>query len=270
MTLPAKPEPRDVPIGLIDEPENMARLGFDPDKLEELAADIRRRGIVQRLLMFQKGDRYEIVAGHRRFLAGKMAGLAVVPADVYPTKEIALEGIKYAENRFRDDMSAAEEAHFFDSLFRGAAAGDVDTVCQIVGESREYVETRLLLFNGCPEVFDALVQKKIKLGVAIEINRVTDARVRRAILVDAIAHGATVAIVRGQVTEWKRDVERGSAPLPAPGETTPATTYEQPDFFTCYVCGGKEHPGSMIPVNVHQHCKLAILDKLLRGDSAAT
>ena len=50
-----------------------------------------------------------VVAGHRRFLAAQRAGLVVVPADVYPTKAAALEAVKHAENRFREEMSAAEE-----------------------------------------------------------------------------------------------------------------------------------------------------------------
>lgn len=261
--LTVRPEPRDIPIGLIDEPVMPARMSMDDEKLDELCASVRKFGIIQRLILARIGDRCEVIAGHRRLLAAKRIGLAAVPADVYPTKEAALEGIKHAENRFREDLSPAEEAAYFDDLLRTVASGDVDRVCELVGESRTYVEDRLLLFQGCPVVFEALKDRKIKLGVATELNKVTDERFRRAILHDCISNGATVAVARGMVTEWKRDADRGSAPLPPPESALPAGAAPVSNFFTCICCGGTDNVHLMQQVNVHTHCKLAILDKLI-------
>lgn len=263
MTLAIKPEPREIPVGLIDEPELPARMSMNEDKFDELCSSIRKLGILQRLLLAQKGDRYEVIAGHRRFRAAQRVGLAAVPADVYPTKAAALEGVKHAENRFREDLTAAEEAIYFSELLAGAAAGDVDRVCEIVGERRSYVEDRLLLLEGSRVVFDALAEGKIRLGVALELNKVTDERVQRAILHDAMQNGSTVAVIRGMVTEWKRSADLGSAPLPPPEAAAAPGAVPQPSWFTCYVCNGTDNPGAMIPVNVHSHCKLAILDPLM-------
>lgn len=258
-----KPEPRDVPIGLIDPPAMPARVDMDTEKLDELCASVRKFGILQRILLVRKGDRYEVVAGHRRFLAAERLNLAAVPADVYPTNEAAQEGIMHAENRFREDLSPAEEAIKFQEIYDGVAGGDVDRVCEIVGESRSYVEDRLMLFQGCPHVFDALKERKIKLGVAVELNKVTDERVRRAILYDCIANGATVAVARGMVTEWKRSADMGSAPLPPPESSSAPGAVPETSYFTCICCGGTDNVHLMVPVNVHQHCKMAILDRLL-------
>ena len=261
--LAMKSEPRDVPIGLIDAPVNPARMSMDEEKLDELVQSIRKIGIIQRLVLAVVGDRYEVIAGHRRLLAAFRAGLAVVPADVYPTKEAALEGIKHAENRFREEMSAAEEAIYFDELLDGPADGDVDRVCHIVGEKRSYVEDRLLLLHGSRPVFDALAEGKIKIGVAQEINKVDDERVQRAILHDAIHNGYTVAVVRGQVMEWKRGVDRGDAPLPPPESTAAPGPVVQSNYFTCLICGKTTDVVAMQPHNIHSHCKLAILDPML-------
>lgn len=263
MTLAVKPEPREIPIGLIDPPLLPARSSMNEDKFQELCASIRKLGIIQRITLARNGDRYEVVAGHRRYLAAVRVNLAAVPAEVYPSKETALEGIKHAENRFREDLSPAEEAEYFDDLLKGEAGGDVDKVAEIVGESRSYVEDRLLLFQGCPIVFDALKERKIKLGVAAELNKVTDDRVRRAILHDAILNGSTVAVVRGMVTEWKRSADLGSAPLPAPDAPSDRGAVVESNYFKCICCGGSEDVHLMIPVNVHGHCKKAILDKLI-------
>lgn len=260
-----KPDPRDVPVGLIDEPQLMARLGMDPDKLEELTRDVRQRGIIQRLILARIGERYEIIAGHRRLLAAQRAGLAVVPADVYPTKELAHEGMKYAENRFREDMSAAEEANLFHDLLKRDCGGDVEKLCAQVGESFDYVSTRLNLFSGCPRVFDALAEKKIKIGIALELNKVTDDRVRGALLHDAIQGGATVAVVKGWVTDWKRSADLGTAPLAPLGEPSTPSMYPASNPFTCICCGRSDNVHLMIQPHVHQHCKLAILDPLLEA-----
>src|SRR5687767_1561266 len=171
-------------------------MSMDETKLDELVASIRKLGIIQRLALVRNGERFEVVAGHRRYMAAQRLGLAAVPADVYRTKAAALEGIKHAENRFREEMSAAEEAVYFDELLNTSAGGDVDRVCEIVGERRAYVEDRLLLLTGSRAVFDALAEKKIKIGVALELNKVTDERVQRAILHDAVHSGYTVAVVR--------------------------------------------------------------------------
>jgi len=263
VTFAVKPEPREIPIGLIDQPERAARMAMDEEKLAELIASVRKFGILQRILLFRKGDRYEVVAGHRRYLAAVRVNLAAVPADVYPSKETALEGIKHAENRFREDLSPAEEAVYFDEILQGEAGGDVDKVCEIVGESRSYVEDRLLLFSGCPVVFEALKDRKIKLGIAAELNKVTDERARRAMLHDAIVNGSTIAVVRGMVSQWKQSADLGSAPLPAPGEASAPSAVPTSNYFTCVCCNGTDNVHLMVPVNVHQHCKLAILDKLI-------
>ena len=257
------PEPREIPIGMIDPPVLPARMAMDEVKFEELCASVRKFGIIQRLILVRTGERYEVVAGHRRYLAACRVNLVAVPADVYATKDDAQEGIKHAENRFREDLSPAEEAAYFQELYDGIAGGDVDRVCEIVGEKFNYVSDRLLLFQGCPLVFDALKERKIKLGVATEINKVTDERVRRALLHDAILGGATVAVVRGWVTDWKRDADRGSAPLPPPDAPSPAGPSPVSNFFTCICCLGTDNVHLMTQVNVHTHCKLAILDKLV-------
>lgn len=265
MTQSRTAEPREIPIGMIDEPEMAARLGMDPTKLDELVASIRKFGVIQRVVLARCGDRYEVIAGHRRLLASKRAGLVAVPAEVYPTKEAAQEGLKHAENRFREDLSPAEEANLFDEVLKGAAGGDVDKLCEIVGESFDYVSTRLLLFQGCELVFRALAERRIKLGVAIELNKVTDERVRRALLHDATVGGATVAIVRGWVQDWQRSDDLGSAPLPPPDAPSTPGPVPATNYFTCACCGRTDNVHLMQPVNIHTHCKMAIFDPLIEA-----
>jgi ParB family chromosome partitioning protein len=256
-------EPIDVPLGLIIPPELPARSQMDEHKLDELAGNIARNGVIQRLILVRVGDQFEVVAGHRRFLASTRAGLVVVPCDVYPTKESALEAVKHAENRFREDMSAAEEAIYFHELLERDHAGDIEALAAALGEKVSYVDGRLQLVLGAKDVFDALMARQITIGVANELNKIPAEDYRSYYLKHAIKGGSTVAVVSGWVQEWKSMyADRGDVPaVPA----APASVHvSQPlDLHYCEVC--RRSDPAFIPesVPVHTHCKLAVLKPLL-------
>ena len=161
---------RELPLGLLDPPRRPARAGMDKDSLAELARDIRLKGLLVPLIVCKHGERYEIVAGHRRSIACEKAGLVAAMCCVFDTYEAALEGVKFSENRFRADLTAAEEAIWFSELLEADAGGDVDKLCEQLGETRSYVESRLLLFHGDEAVFKALLEGKINLGIAQQLN----------------------------------------------------------------------------------------------------
>lgn len=259
-----KREHREIPIGLLDPPRNPSRVGMDDAALDELADSIRRNGLIQELIVARLGERYEIVAGHRRSICAARAGLVAVECCVYPSYEAALIAVQYAENRFRADLSAGEEALLFSDLYENQCGQDVDQVCALVGERRNYVESRLALFAGDEFVFKALLEGQIKIGVASKLNECTDETYRRYYLDAAVRGGATVAMVTGWIQEWKSIV--GVTPPQSPGvESAPApAAIAETNFFRCAVCRGTEHVHLMRPINVHQHCQLAILDPLLK------
>lgn len=256
---------REIPIGLIDEPELAARQSMDDVKLEELTESIRQRGLLLPLIVAKCAERYEVVAGHRRRISSERAGLVTVPCIVYPTKDAALEGVKYAENRFREEMTAAEEATFFHDLLTRDCGGDVDRLCGQLGEKRSYVEGRLLLFQGDPEVFAALQAGKITIGIAHQLNRCTDELTRRSYLHSAIHGGATVAAVSGWIQQWQAieatTVRSGAA---AVSSTAPAPI-PQDDMFRCIVCRDNCHTHLIKFLPVHDYCNLAVLANMLKA-----
>lgn len=265
-------ESKDIPLGLIDAPRLTSRVQMDEGKLEELARNIQQNGLLEPLIVFPVADRYAVAAGHRRLLASTRAGLVAVPCRVYYSEERALEAAKHAENRFREELTPAEEAVYFDELLERDFGGDVDALAAHLGETRSYVESRVLLFRGGKEVFDALLAGKIGLGVAQELNKCTDDNHRAYLLDIVIRGGATKAVVTGYIQQWQSQQRLTSGtPAPVSGGERLAPVAET-NYFTCYACGGTEHVEAMRPVNIHSHCKLAILDKALeqyqrRGDA---
>lgn len=244
---------------LVDEPRLMSRSRIDDGPLEQLAENIRAVGLLQPLIVGRTGDRYEVVAGHRRRLACTLAGLTKAPCIVYPSCAVALEAIKYAENRHRQDLRPTEEAIWFLELLERDCGGDTDVLAAHLNEKRAYVERRIALVQGDPEVFRAADEGRVVLGVAEQLNRCTDLFHRRYLLDLAIRNGATVAVASGWLEDWKllhapaaRHLVNGQAPdPPAPVPLT--------DAFTCHLCQLKEHPASMRPIQMHDYCVHAVL-----------
>lgn len=256
-------EYREIPLGLIDEPVLPSRGSMSDEGLDELTSDIRAKGLIQPLIVARTGERYEVIAGHRRFIACGRAGLAAVPCAIYPSAAAALEAVKWSENRFREDLNAAEEAIWFAELLERDCAGDVDQLCAQLGAKRSYVEGRLLLIHGDALVFRALQDGRIVIGIAHALNKCSNELMRRYFLDAAIRGGATIALVVGWVQEYERSLgaqlgETGTMASVALTAPMPETNY-----FTCAVCLGTDNVHLMRPLNVHDYCKLAVLDKLL-------
>lgn len=254
---------RDLPVGLLDAPVLDIRTARDAEKLDELKDDILRRGVLFPIIVVPAGERYEVVDGFRRTIAATRAGLVVVPCCVYATKDAASEGIKFAANAYREDMSPAEEALFFYELFQHECHEDVDAVCALVGKKRSYVESRMDLLAGDDQVFAALRERRISIGVAQELNKLPAEDYRRFYLHLAVRDGASIALVSAWVTEWKKlygTPTVAAAPIvPTPAPIVPTGH----DPTRCVVC--RQVDPRFIPelVSVHTHCRLAVLEKLI-------
>jgi len=261
----------DMPIELLDRPALDARLDRDPAELEALSRDIARRGVILPAIAFVKGDRFELVDGTSRWLASKMANKTTMPCFVYPSKAVALEGVKYACNIFRLDMTPAEEAVYFCQLFMHECHKDVDQVCALVNQTRGYVESRLLLAQGDEAIFEAVRRKEIKLGVAALLNTINDETYRHYYLRHAIQDGATVSTVQGWVQQYQIMQGPNNARGDVPSTAAIAIQAAEIDPNKCCICGKNDHGHAIRWVPIHTHCQLAILDPLLtayRGESA--
>lgn len=266
-------EPREfkeLPLSTIDRPQLDARIDRDPQKLEELAHDVAKRGVILPIAVARTGARYEIVDGFSRYLAAERAQLVTIPCVIYPSKDAGLEGVKYAANLFRQDMSPADEAVFFHQLFLTECGEDFERLCALVGRGEAYVDSRLALLNGDPDVFEAVKGGHIKLGVAAELNKITDDGWRRYYLKHAIQGGATVAMVNG----WRTDYERWHNPdtPQAPETPAPAVPVLENSYnpHRCEICGKVDPRYVPEQISVHTHCRVAILEPLLeayRGDN---
>lgn len=262
-----------VDINLIDEPDLAMRETLDSDGLVELAQDIKVNGIIQPLRLHPKdGGRYGIAAGHRRFLAARIADQKLVPAIVKVSSRAEIEAIKIAENSHREEVNPAEEGAYYARLLEELCNGDVDQLCALTRKTRTVVESRLLLLQGDPEVLQAVKNREINLGVASELNQIDDRAARINYLEAARRGGATVRLVR----EWRSQYERLKAiqsGAPPPGEHyAPPPPQPAGSSLSCVICDSNAEPYDLQLVYMHGSCQRLFLTRILpqlRGPSGS-
>ena len=142
----------------IDTNPDQPRKTFDPEKLAELAASIRRHGVVQPILVKKNGTRYTIVAGERRYRAARQAGLKTVPVVVTDADEDAVMEISLIENIQRENLNPIEEAAAIKLLMQQHDLTQ-EEVSERVGKSRPAIANALRLLT-----LSKSVQKLIKDG----------------------------------------------------------------------------------------------------------
>ncbi len=155
-----------VPVTAITPNPMQPRAALDPDVLAELAASIKEHGLIQPLIVTRQGpERYQLIAGERRWQAARLAGLATVPAIVKEaTPQQTLE-LALVENIQRADLNPLEEAAAFRQLVEEFGLTQ-EQVAERVGKSRVAVTNTLRLLRLPAEVKQALADGTIQEGHA--------------------------------------------------------------------------------------------------------
>lgn len=136
------------------------RLSFDEQGLNELAESIRQHGIIQPLVLRKIDDKYEIIAGERRYKASYIAGLTKVPAVIIDLNDNESAEVAIVENIQRKDLSPIEEAKSYKKLLdRGYLTQD--QLASRMGKNQSTVSNKLRLLNLDEKVQDALLNNKI-------------------------------------------------------------------------------------------------------------
>ena len=160
-------------ISMIEPNREQTRKKFDEDALQELSESIKQYGILQPLLVSDKKDYYEIVAGERRWRAAKMAGLKEVPVVVkeFSTQEIV--EISLIENIQREDLNPVEEAMAYKRLIDEFHLKQ-DEIAERVSKSRTAVTNSMRLLKLDSRVQQMMVDEMISAGHARAILAISD------------------------------------------------------------------------------------------------
>lgn len=140
--------------------EDQPRKNFDDDSLEELANSIKADGVIQPIVVRKVGDRYEIIAGERRFRASKLAGLEKVPIVVKNVSDRKARELALVENIQREDLNPIEEAISLKTLMEEYKLTQQE-LSDIVGKSRSYIANNLRLLNLSDYIKDYLIRGEL-------------------------------------------------------------------------------------------------------------
>jgi ParB family chromosome partitioning protein len=153
------------PIEQIRPNRNQPRKQFGQEKLDELAASIREKGIIQPLVVTKKDGYYEIIAGERRWRASQKAGLRELPVVIREVSEDAVMELALIENIQREDLNAIEEAQAYKSLVDYFGISQ-DEVAKRVGKNRTTVTNALRLLKLPEEIQKDVVEERLSMGHA--------------------------------------------------------------------------------------------------------
>ena len=149
-----------IPIDKIIPNRFQPRLTFDDNALQELAQSIKEHGIIQPLVLRNLGDKYEIIAGERRYKASQMAGLKTVPAIISDIDDKKSAEVALVENIQRKNLTSIEEARSYKNILDQGYLTQ-EQLAEKLGISQATVANKLRLLNLADEVQDALLQEKI-------------------------------------------------------------------------------------------------------------
>lgn len=167
------------------------RLTFDEKSLNELASSIKEHGIIQPLVLRRLGDKYEIIAGERRYKAAQLAGLTEVPAIISNIDDNKSAEIALVENVQRRNLNSLEEAKSYKKILDKEGLTQ-DELAKKIGVSQSTIANKLRLLNLTSEAQDALMNDKISERHARSLLSVSDPDKQKALLNKVISERLTV------------------------------------------------------------------------------
>ncbi|MCF2514975.1 ParB/RepB/Spo0J family partition protein [Sphingomonas sp. G124] len=172
-TSPSADGVRAIEIGRIRPNPSQPRQHFDKQAIDELAASIAERGVLQPILVRVSGDGFELIAGERRWRAAQKARLHEIPALIREVNEESSAEIALIENIQREDLNAIEEAEAYRQLI-GRYGHSQEVIGKLVGKSRSHVANLLRLLDLPEAVRLMLLRGDISMGHARAVATAPD------------------------------------------------------------------------------------------------
>ena len=154
-----------VPLRDVKPNPNQPRTHFEEEALQELAASIRENGVLQPLLVRKNGQKYEIIAGERRYQASKLVGLDEVPVIIKEVDDNKMLELALIENLQRSDLNPIEEAKGYKQLISKSGMTQ-EALSKAVSKSRSSITNALRLLDLPEQVQDYLFDGKLTAGHA--------------------------------------------------------------------------------------------------------
>lgn len=268
----ARPEFARVPVAQIMEPELPARASMDTEKMIELVESMRELGQIEPVTVERRDAGYQLITGHRRFMAARDLGWPEISALVYNEGAANKLGMMLHENVVREALNPAEEALFMAEAKERMSLDEAGLVAMF-HRTPDYIAGRFALLRGDPDIFGAVQRGEIKLGVAHHLNRISDDGMRHYYLDAAKRSDPPARVVAQWVADWQAQTrgrpmftppagaENGESPAPSigaagvgdgDGAALQSVDAAPAPYFGCELCGGDRDPYNLVNVRLHK------------------
>ncbi len=167
------------------------RIKFSEDSIIELSESIKEHGVIQPIIVRPIGDKYEIIAGERRYKASVLAGKDTIPAIISDIKDKECAEIALIENVQRKDLTAIEEAISYKKILDMGYLTQEQLAVRL-GKSQSAVANKIRLLNLCDEVQEALMEEKISERHARSLLKIKESSKQKEMLERIIDERLTV------------------------------------------------------------------------------
>lgn len=261
-TTPPPPITVLVRMDAIDEPPVPLRSKIDQDKISELADSMQARGLLQPILLRERKDRYQIIAGHRRFLAAKLLNWNQIVATVKICNEAQSHLDAIAENLHREDLTPLEEArlvydlHYNDKL-------EPAPIARLLNRGLGWVQSRLDLYFMPEYLKEELDAKRISMAVARELMEIQDEDHRRYLVGMAVQFGCSLRMAQSWVQQRRAEQPMLDAIKADPAQHEPITRLGEVKM-PCWFCSS---PTPLPILSIVRFCPDCLLsaDKVRQG-----
>ena len=211
---------QEISVSSIDPNPNQPRNHFDEDSLAELSASIKAIGLLQPVLVRPSStpDRFELIAGERRWRALKRAGLSTIPAIVRVTDDVSSVEQALVENLHRQDLTPLEEAAAYQQLLEDFSMTH-EQVAAKVGKSRSAITNSLRLLTLPPTIQQYLAEGRLSAGHAKALLGTPDRALQESLARMAVEQTLTVRGLEEAVRNAVNPGTNSTTVIPKPGAT---------------------------------------------------
>ncbi len=243
---------QNISLDQIDAPKHAMRSVVHDAGIEELASSIKAIGLLQPIIVRPFQDRYEIIAGHRRVVAARLAGLATIAAIVRTPSESEATVFKLHENLLRVDVNPVDEGAFLMEVMAKQKL-DIKGLAELTRRSKEYIASRVAILEYPDYLIEAIGEKQISLGAAEYLVKITDEQVRQNYVSYAISGGISVRRAIAWFESWRLGAaHRNPLEIVEPdAETGEERTVHKEE---CIVCQNHGLPKEMMLYYAHTSC----------------
>ena len=243
---------KEISIDLIDDPVVAMRSDVYDSEIESLAASIKEYGLLEPLVVRPVGNRFELIAGHRRLVACRQISKILLFCKIVEADDKLAYLLRIQENSHRLDVNPVDEAVFLQRVINEVGCS-VAELAKMVKRSDAYIYSRLDVLDFPNYLIEAVGEKQISLSAASILNKIEDDAYRHSLVEIAAKDGISAMTADRWWQMWKLNL-LPATPTP---ESMQAITFggeQNESFIACVRCGGPGKVRDMVTVWVHKNC----------------